>query len=149
MREITFSELFNIFHDGEKNGAAIAWDGGSDFAYIESLYPNHGAEWESLKISDLEKNTDDVEEILAHYNTGVCDDFQSFLKSLFSSIAVRGFCIWHEDWSGHSFGITRNSEEESRYWNHQPNGWKQWVGYGNGEKHTGRYLGRCRPNEKM
>jgi hypothetical protein len=53
-------------------------------------------------------------------------------------------CIWGEDSSRHSFVITSNSDSESERWNHQPEGWDQWVGLGDGE-----YLGTCSPNQDV
>ena len=143
MKKLTFAEVFNIFHGGEENGAAIAWDGYRNFAYIKHLNVSYDdAEWEIIEISDLNKTNDNAEEILAAYNHRYCGDFETFLRTLFSSRANTGFLIWHADGSGHEFAITRNSNEKLKSWGHQPEGWSQWVRYGEGD-----YLGRCKPGE--
>ena len=146
MREMTLSEVFSMLHGAEASVSVLAWDGDTGFACNEDLSDSNYGNWESIKISDLEKNTDDADDILFRFHRSSCDNLQSLLNSLFSCKAVQGFCIWHEDGSGHSFGITRNSETESENWNHRPNGWTQWVGYG--RQPESWYLGRCRPNEK-
>ena len=166
MEEMTFSDLFEKFHGiGHFPTPAIAWDGGTKFAYIEHLFlgkhnlENDSADahsWELIKISDLVKNNNSSDDIISRYiiahpthlDTASCNDFKSFLISLFSTTSEQGFCIWGEDSSRHSFAITPNSDSESERWNHQPEGWDEWVGMGYGPhvKPKTEYLGRCSPN---
>ena len=131
MKQLTFSELFDTFHAGPDAQSMIVWDGDSNFTYIKSLWK---PESEPIKITDLVRTADDTEQIISAFKfhrkkiyNSYCDEFQIFLKTLFSSKALDGYFIWHEDGSGHSLGIARTSSEEMKsgfYWSEE---WDQWV----------------------
>ena len=131
MNQLTFSELFDIFHaEPVANFTVIAWDGDSSFTCIKDLYE---PESEPVNITDLVRTDDNTEQIILEFmlhgkrkDHSYCDEFRIFLKTLFSSKALGGYLIWHESGGGHSFGITRISSEEIKsgfYWSEERDKW--------------------------